>query len=95
MWSILVSLGVGIVIGILGVIPKKYMRFNSKFQQFGVVLLLFSMGASIGANKKLILELKSLGLKAITFALLTCLFSIIFTYLTTSKFLKQNVEETK
>lgn len=95
MWLILISLGVGVLIGLLGFIPKKYMKFNSKFQQVGVILLLFSMGASIGANKELIMNIKSLGLKAITFALLTCLFSVIFTYLTTSKFFKQNAEETK
>jgi Kef-type K+ transport system membrane component KefB len=93
MWTIIISLVVGIIIGVLGFIPKKYIRFNSKFQQIGVILLLFSMGASIGANRELILKLNELGLKAITFAILTCLFSIIFTYLITSKFLKQNVEE--
>lgn len=95
MWTILISLVVGIIIGILGFIPKKYMRFNSRFQQIGVILLLFSMGASIGANKELLLKLKSIGLKAITFALLTCLFSIIFTFLITNKYFSQNEEETK
>ena len=93
MWTIILSHVFGITIGILGFIPKKYMKLNSKFQQIGVILLLFSMGASIGANKELLLNLKELGLKAITFAILTCLFSIIFTYLVTSKFLKQSVEE--
>lgn len=95
MWTILISLIVGIIIGVLGFIPKKYMRFNSRFQQIGVILLLFSMGASIGSNKELLLKLNELGLKAITFAILTCLFSILFTYLVTSKFLKQSVEETR
>lgn len=92
---ILISLVVGIIIGLLGIIPKKYMKFNSRFQQIGVVLLLFSMGASIGSNKELILNIKILGLKAVTFALFTCLFSIIFTYITTSIFLSQSMEETK
>ncbi len=93
MWSIIISLAAGIVIGILGFIPKKYLRFNSKFQQIGVILLLFSMGASIGANRNLLQKLNTIGLKAITFAILTCLFSIIFTYLITCKFFKQNVRE--
>lgn len=93
MWTIIISLVVGILIGVLGFIPKKYIRFNSKFQQIGVILLLFSMGASIGANRELLLKLSSLGLKAITFAILTCLFSIIFTYIITNKFFKQDVEE--
>lgn len=95
MWLILLSLCVGIIIGIIGVIPKKFMKFNSKFQQVGVVMLIFSMGASIGANEELIKNLKILGVKAITFALLACIFSITFTYLITTKFLKQNAEGTK
>lgn len=95
MWIIIVSLVVGVIIGIAGFIPKKYMKFNSRFQQIGVILLLFSMGASIGANRELIMELKNIGLKSVTFALLTCLFSIIFTYLISSKFLRQHVEGKK
>lgn len=93
MRAILISLIVGILIGISGIIPGKYIKFNSKFQQIGVILLLFSMGASIGANKGLILNLKNLGLIAVVFALLTCLFSISFTYFITNKFLKQDMEE--
>ena len=95
MWMIIVSLLAGVLVGLLGIVPKKYMRFNSRFQQAGVILLLFSMGASIGANRELILKLKSIGLKSITFALLACLFSILFTYLVTSKFLGQRREGNK
>lgn len=95
MWIIIVSLLAGVVIGLVGIIPRRYMKFNSRFQQAGVILLLFSMGASIGSNRELILKLKSIGLKSITFALLACFFSILFTYLVTSKFLKQNMEEDK
>lgn len=93
MWIIIVSLLAGVVIGLVGIIPKRYMKFNSRFQQAGVILLLFSMGASIGSNRELILKLKNIGLKSITFALLACLFSILFTYLAASKFLRQNREE--
>lgn len=95
MWTIIVSLFIGIVIGILGLIPKRFMKFNSRFQQIGVILLLFSMGASIGSNRELIFKLKELGLKAITFGILTCLFSILFTYLVSSRFLKQDMEENR
>jgi Kef-type K+ transport system membrane component KefB len=87
MWIILISLAVGVIIGILGVIPKRYVKYNSKFQQIGVILLLFSMGASIGSNKEMIMHLKSLGLKAITFAILTSFFSILITYIVSSKFI--------
>lgn len=88
MWIIIVSLAVGVIIGILGIIPKKYLKFNLKFQQAGVIILLFSMGASIGSNKDLIQNLKALGLKAATFAILSCLLSIAITYIISSKLLK-------
>jgi Kef-type K+ transport system membrane component KefB len=88
LWTIIISLAIGIIIGLLGVIPKKYIKYNSRFQHVGVVLLLFSMGASIGSNKKLISDLQNLGLKSITFAVLTTLFSVIVTFFTSSRYLK-------
>jgi uncharacterized membrane protein YbjE (DUF340 family) len=86
MWLILVSLFIGIVIGVLRFIPEKYMKYNSRFQQAGIILLLFSMGASIGANKSLLSNLKIIGLKSASFAVLTCLFSIAAVYFTSRKF---------
>lgn len=89
MWTIIVSLAVGVIIGLLGIIPKKFMKYNSRFQQAGVILLLFSMGASIGSNRKLLSDLKSLGFKSITFAVMTCLCSIVITYIVSRKFIKE------
>lgn len=87
MWTILVSLGIGITIGILinvkRFIPKNFMKYNSKFQQAGVMLLLFSMGASIGSDKELLRNIQTIGLKAATFAIFTTGFSVIVTYIVT------------
>lgn len=92
MWTIIVSLIIGVIIGIIGIIPKKFMKYNSRFQQAGVILLLFSMGAKIGSDKKLLSNLKVMGLKSITFAVLTCLFSIIITYFITTMFIKEEAK---
>lgn len=88
MWIILLSLLIGVVIGISKIIPQKFVKFNSRFQQAGIILLLFSMGASIGANKELIYNLKSMGIKAVTFAVLTCIFSIGAVYIVSTRFMK-------
>ena len=87
MWIILISLVVGIGIGLLKVIPDKYMKYNLKFQQIGIILLLFSMGASNGANKELIQNLRSMGVKAVTFAVISSIFSIIAVYFISNRFL--------
>lgn len=90
MWTIIVSLAVGVVIGLSGIIPKKFMKYNSRFQQAGVILLLFSMGAGIGSNHKLLSDLKNLGIKSITFAVMTCLCSIVLTYIVSKLIIKED-----
>ena len=90
MWLIIASLFAGIIIGILKFIPEKYMKYNSKFQQAGIILLLFSMGASIGANKSLLANLKLIGLKSASYAVFTCFFSIFAVYLVTRKFFRED-----
>jgi len=92
MWIILASLVLGIVIGIIKIIPDRFMKYNSRFQQIGVILLLFSMGASIGANKELIVNIKSMGVKAITFAVITTISSILAVYFISSRFIKGGEE---
>lgn len=88
MWLFFLFLGIGITVGISNIIPEKYIKYNNWFQRAGIVLLLFSMGASIGSNRKMIGQIKYLGLKAFVFALMACLFSVIFTYLITKKFME-------
>ncbi|WP_097027677.1 LysO family transporter [Clostridium peptidivorans] len=88
MWKILLSLVVGAAIGYFFNLSNKQKKINSKIQQFAVVFLLFSMGISVGANKSVIANLKNIGTTALTFAILTSLFSIIFVFVVTNKFMK-------
>lgn len=89
MRTILVSLIIGVVLGLLKILPDRFIKINLKFQQIGVILLLFSMGASIGANRELILNLKVMGVKALTFAVLTSIFSIFTLYVIWNRFIKR------
>ncbi|KGK89975.1 LysO family transporter [Clostridium sp. HMP27] len=88
MWKILLSLVVGAIIGYFFNLSYKQKKTNSKVQQFAVVFLLFSMGISVGANKSVVANLKNIGTTALTFAILTSLFSIILVFIVTSKFMK-------
>lgn len=88
MWKILLSLVVGAAIGYFFNLSNKQKKINSKIQQFAVVFLLFSMGISVGANKSVIANLKNIGTTALTFAILTSLFSILFVFVVTNKFMK-------
>ncbi|MDK2799493.1 MAG: hypothetical protein PWP27_866 [Clostridiales bacterium] len=90
MWMILISLAIGVVIGLLKFIPEKHMKYNAKFQQIGVILLLFSMGVSIGANKEIIYNLKDMGIQSAVFAVMTSLFSIFIVFVVSKKFLEGN-----
>ncbi|OFI01412.1 hypothetical protein CLOACE_21370 [Clostridium acetireducens DSM 10703] len=88
MWVILISLTLGIAVGKLEIIPKKYLKHNSKVQYLGVVTLLFFMGVSIGINKSIINNLDIIGFKSLVFSILTTVFSILFVYISTKIFLK-------
>lgn len=88
MWSILVVLVAGIIIGASVKLSDKMKSYNSKFQFIGVVFLLFTMGVSLGLNKSMLNNLKNIGIKSLVFAALTSLFSIIMVYFATKFILK-------
>lgn len=90
---LILSLLIGILIGSFKIIPKKYLKLNSKFQLFALILLLFSMGISIGSNKEMFSLINKLGLQAISFSIMTILFSTLVLYVTTNLFF--NMEEIK
>lgn len=88
MWKILLSLALGAAIGYFFNLSNKQKKINSKVQQLAVVFLLFSMGISVGANKSVVANLKNIGASALTFAILTSLFSILLVFVVTNKFMK-------
>lgn len=87
---LILSLTIGIIIGIMKIVPEKYMKLNSNFQQMALFLLLFSMGASIGSNKEMLNSLNKIGIKAIGFSITTIAFSVIILYIVSIKFLSSN-----
>lgn len=89
MWTILVSLLVGALIGYFVNLSDNQKKYNGRLQQIGVVFLLFSMGASAGGNKSIVSNLKNIGEISIVFAVLTSLFSIVLVFFITSRFMKE------
>ncbi|WP_017416137.1 LysO family transporter [Clostridium tunisiense] len=93
--EIIIALCLGSFIGYIVKLNENQKKINGKLQQLGVIFLLFSMGASIGANDNIISDLPVIGVKAFTFATLTILGSIALVYFLSSKFLKGNVVSDK
>lgn len=90
MWSIILTLGVGVLIGATVNFKEEHMKINSKLQHLGVVALLFFMGISIGLNKELIHQLGQIGAKAFVYAGVTSLVSIILVYMVTQLILRRS-----
>ena len=89
MWSIAVTVTLGIVLGIFIKWTDSLKKINSKFQILGLTILLFFMGVSIGSNPEIINDLSLIGLKAVTFSLSTVLFSVM-TIFTITHILRRN-----
>lgn len=89
MWSIIVFLIVGILLGLRLNLGERGKRINSRVQLVGLLLLLFSMGISIGANEDVVGNLNAIGLQAFSFAAFTTLGSIVFVYLVSRQFNKE------
>lgn len=83
MWSIAVTVSLGIVIGLSIRWTGKMTFYNGKFQVVGLSALLFLMGVSIGSNPDVVSNLRLIGLKSLSFSVLTVLFSVLFIYIAT------------
>lgn len=76
MLNLVVSLIAGILLGYL-LRGKK--RFNFERVTFWIILvLIFSLGFSIGSSDELLSSLPSVGFKAVVISILTIVFSIFF-----------------
>lgn len=92
MWAILLFLFLGMLIGYFKKFFKKGKKINGVLQQIGVFVLLFFMGASIGANKSVIKDIKNIGQVSIVFAITTTIFSVIILYIVSRSFLEKGEE---
>ncbi|HKL11112.1 MAG TPA: LysO family transporter [Clostridia bacterium] len=86
MINVLIFLFIGIMIGSFANLNKKAVLLNSKLQFFGLMLLLFFMGSSIGMNKSLLSNLKTIGIDSFAYASSAAFFSVLFVYGTTKRF---------
>ena len=87
MWDIFLVVGIGFFIGYKGLIKEKGIKLNSKLQTVWLMLLIFCMGVSIGRNGDIVKNLPVLGGKAVLFAVMTALCSIIVVYIFSRLFL--------
>lgn len=77
MWKIILFLCTGIAIGLFFNLGEKAKKFNGNLQLLGLVLLLGSMGISIGANPRIMSNLSTIGFQSFMYALTSVVFSTI------------------
>lgn len=80
MGKIFFALGLGFLIGYNGILKERGICWNSRLQTVFLFLLIFCMGVSIGRNAEILRSLPLLGGKALLFALLSILGSILAVY---------------
>lgn len=71
------ALALGFLLARFNVLPKSIQTIVPKIGSLALVVLLFSMGISLGANPELITSLPTLGLKAVFLSLGTILGSLL------------------
>ncbi len=67
--------------------PEKLNKVNINIQLLSTLVLIFSMGVSLGSRPGFIREIASMGISSLVFAVLAILGSIIVVYPLTRKYL--------
>ncbi|WP_317855430.1 LysO family transporter [Chakrabartyella piscis] len=93
MGSIFAVLLIGFALGFFGIIKGRGVKINGKLQTVWLMLLIFSMGVSIGQDKEVIGNLPILGGKALVFAVATVLGSIVLVYVLSKLVLEKKEEK--
>lgn len=88
MASLFIFLGIGILIGLF-IMPKKFIKVNGKIQQIFIIVMIFAMGVSYGANPDFFKNLREVGIVSLIFAVITLLAGIFLTYFVTKIFFKE------
>lgn len=78
---IFISLLAGILIGYLRPLSPGGTKVTHAFTMLGLIILLASMGAQLGSNKKILGELGQIGLEAVILAGCSVAGSILLVYL--------------
>lgn len=80
MWTILITLVCGFIIGYLDIIPKHLQKYIQWFITGGLMILLISMGAGISSNREILSKLSQLGFKALVLAIASVVGSILLVW---------------
>ena len=78
---IFISLAAGILIGYFRPLSPRGTKVTHAFTMLGLIILLASMGAQLGSNKKILGELGQIGLEAVVLAGCSVVGSILLVYL--------------
>lgn len=80
MGKIILALTAGLAVGAFGKFNAAAISLNSRLQYLGVVALLLFMGISLGMRQDILSNIQLIGWKALVFALMTTVFSVIIVY---------------
>ncbi|MGL4361858.1 MAG: LysO family transporter [Cellulosilyticaceae bacterium] len=84
--GVLLMMCVGILIG-MKCFPEKWGKYNNYIQLCSIIILIFCMGISLGANPDFVNQFIKVGVKGAIFAIVPIVFSVGGVYLLTQKFM--------
>ena len=85
--EILLIMGMGILFG-AKFFPQKWKSYNEKVQLVCTLLLIFSMGITLGRRENLIKELSEIGWSSLLLAVIPIIASVIMVYFLTEWLMK-------
>lgn len=91
-FSLIVFFVIGIVIGAV-VFPLKWLKANGWLQIVGIALTLFSMGASMAGSPTFFADLRSAGMKAFLYALVSIAGSVLAVFLLCRAVMKKGEDD--
>ncbi len=91
-FSLIIFFVIGIVIGAT-VFPLKWLKINGWLQIIGIALTLFSMGASMGGSPTFLTDLRSAGVKAFLYAIVTIAGSVLAVFLLCRAIMKKGDDD--
>jgi uncharacterized membrane protein YbjE (DUF340 family) len=89
LWSIVLALVLGIIVGWINILPKFIVNHTNEMTMIGLVVLLFTMGLSIGSNAEILNNLNTLGIKAFLLAFGSIVGSVILAWSLEKRFFKR------
>ena len=91
-FSLIVFFVVGIVIG-AAVFPLKWLKANGWLQIVGIAITLFAMGASMAGSPTFFADLRSAGMKAFLYALVSIAGSVLAVFLLCRAVMKKGEDD--